>query len=87
MDELAKMKPTLTYGGGLKPAPVEFIPAHVAFDKKVRHCYVALIDSISLHRYCVSVRTSSRQFTNHLMSTIVLGPLKFIIILRMTQYQ
>ena len=36
LDELAKTKPTLTYGSGSKPAPVEFIPAHVAFDKKVR---------------------------------------------------
>ena len=36
LDELAKTKPTLTYGSGPKPAPVEFIPAHVAFDKKVK---------------------------------------------------
>lgn len=36
LDELASARPTLTYGNATKPAPVEFIPAHVAFDKKVR---------------------------------------------------
>lgn len=35
LDELAKLNPTLTYGTAAKPAPVEFVPAHVAFDKKV----------------------------------------------------
>lgn len=35
LDELAKLNPTLTYGNASKPAPVEFVPAHVAFDKKV----------------------------------------------------
>ena len=29
------MRPTLTYGNASRPAPVEFVPAHVAFDKKV----------------------------------------------------
>ena len=36
LDELASARPTLTYGNATKPAPVEFVPAHVAFDKKVR---------------------------------------------------
>lgn len=35
LDELLNSRPTLTYGNATKPAPVEFIPAHVAFDKKV----------------------------------------------------
>lgn len=35
LDELANTQPTLTYGNSTKPAPVEFVPAHVAFDKKV----------------------------------------------------
>ncbi len=35
LDELTKLNPTLTYGNAAKPAPVEFVPAHVAFDKKV----------------------------------------------------
>lgn len=35
LDELATLRPTLTYGNASKPAPVEFVPAHVAFDKKV----------------------------------------------------
>lgn len=35
LDELANTRPTLTYGNPTKPAPVEFVPAHVAFDKKV----------------------------------------------------
>jgi len=34
LDELTKLNPTLTYGNAVKPAPVEFVPAHVAFDKK-----------------------------------------------------
>ena len=35
LDELATTQPTLTYGRPRREAPVEFIPAHVAFDKKV----------------------------------------------------
>ena len=35
LDELSNTRPTLTYGNSTKPAPVEFVPAHVAFDKKV----------------------------------------------------
>ena len=35
LDELANTRPTLTYGNPTRPAPVEFVPAHVAFDKKV----------------------------------------------------
>ena len=35
LDELSNTQPTLTYGTSSKPAPVEFVPAHVAFDKKV----------------------------------------------------
>lgn len=35
VDELANTHPTLTYGNRSKPAPVEFVPGHVAFDKKV----------------------------------------------------
>jgi len=38
LDELARSKPTLTYGSGVKQAPVDFVPAHVAFDKKV--CFI-----------------------------------------------
>ncbi|KAL5493772.1 hypothetical protein EMCRGX_G014996 [Ephydatia muelleri] len=34
LDELANTRPTLTYGNPTKPAPVEFIPSFVAFDKK-----------------------------------------------------
>ena len=36
LDELANTRPSLTYGNQTKPAPVEFVPGHVAFDKKVR---------------------------------------------------
>ena len=36
LDELTNTQPTLTYGNATKAAPVEFVPAHVAFDKKVR---------------------------------------------------
>ena len=35
LDELSNTRPTLTYGNPTAPAPVEFVPAHVAFDKKV----------------------------------------------------
>lgn len=38
LDELANTQPTLTYGNSSKAAPVEFMPAHVAFDKKVYTC-------------------------------------------------
>ena len=35
LDELAKTRPTMTYGQPKEPSPKEFVPAHVAFDKKV----------------------------------------------------
>ncbi len=35
LDELSNTHPTLTYGNVTRPLPIEFIPAHVAFDKKV----------------------------------------------------
>lgn len=36
LDELSNLHPTLTYGNSAQqPAPVEFVPAHAAFDKKV----------------------------------------------------
>lgn len=35
LDELANYKPTLTYGQAKQAPPEEFIPAYVAFDKKV----------------------------------------------------
>ena len=37
LDELSNTRPSLTYGNSTKPAPIEFVPAHVAFDKKVPH--------------------------------------------------
>ena len=43
LDELANTQPTLTYGNSTKPAPVEFVPAHVAFDKKVTARIVAVL--------------------------------------------
>ncbi|XP_009869295.1 PREDICTED: EF-hand domain-containing protein 1, partial [Apaloderma vittatum] len=35
LDELSKTRPTLTYGPAKKAPPPAFIPAHVAFDKKI----------------------------------------------------
>lgn len=35
LDELANYKPSLTYGQAVQAPPEDFIPAHVAFDKKV----------------------------------------------------
>jgi len=35
LDELAAYNPTLTYGQAKQAPPEEFIPAYVAFDKKV----------------------------------------------------
>ncbi|XP_070534018.1 EF-hand domain-containing protein 1-like [Ptychodera flava] len=35
LDELANLRPTLTYGQAKQAPPEDFIPAHVAFDKKV----------------------------------------------------
>jgi len=36
LDELASYNPTLTYGQAKQAPPEEFVPAYVAFDKKVR---------------------------------------------------
>lgn len=35
LDELANKAPFLTYGPPKPPPPAQFVPAHVAFDKKV----------------------------------------------------
>lgn len=35
VDELANLKPSLTYGQKVQAPPEDFVPAHVAFDKKV----------------------------------------------------
>lgn len=35
LDELAKKMPTLTYGQAKQAPPETFVPAHLAFDKKV----------------------------------------------------
>lgn len=35
LDELSNKRPTLTYGEPKQAPPSDFIPAHVAFDKKV----------------------------------------------------
>ncbi len=36
LEELNNKRPTLTYGQAKQAPPEDFIPAHVAFDKKVR---------------------------------------------------
>ena len=36
LDELANKVPTLTYGQAKQAPPETFVPAHLAFDKKVR---------------------------------------------------
>ena len=35
LEELANLKPSLTYGQKVQAPPEDFIPAHVGFDKKV----------------------------------------------------
>jgi len=40
LDELAAYNPTLTYGQAKQAPPEEFIPAYVAFDKKVGECFM-----------------------------------------------
>ncbi len=39
LDDLANFHPTLTYGRTKQAPPPEFIPGHVAFDKKVLRFY------------------------------------------------
>lgn len=40
LDELSNKRPTLTYGQAKQAPPSDFIPAHVAFDKKVQKALV-----------------------------------------------
>jgi len=40
LDELANYNPTLTYGQAKQAPPEEFVPAYVAFDKKVRTVFL-----------------------------------------------
>ncbi|KAF7256386.1 hypothetical protein EG68_10777 [Paragonimus skrjabini miyazakii] len=39
LNELANFQPTLTYGRAKQAPPTEFVPAHVALDKKVLRFY------------------------------------------------
>ena len=45
IDELANLQPSLTYGKSKPEPPQDFVPAHVAFDKKVCCFYTAFISS------------------------------------------
>ena len=50
LDELANYKPTLTYGQAKQAPPEDFVPAHVAWDKKVNNLaiYVRFIKTMSI---------------------------------------
>ena len=53
LDELANYKPTLTYGQAKQAPPEDFVPAHVAWDKKVS-TYVVIYkihSNLSYHIY------------------------------------
>jgi len=52
LDELASYNPTLTYGQAKQAPPEEFVPAYVAFDKRVLHCYRQNMFSSLLHFHC-----------------------------------
>lgn len=51
LDELAKQMPTLTYGQAKQAPPETFLPAHLAFDKKVTNkcslCYTPICLELS----------------------------------------
>ena len=48
LDELASYNPTLTYGQAKQAPPEEFVPAYVAYDKKVGlgNCKIRLLTSV-----------------------------------------
>lgn len=46
LDHLANFNPTLTYGQAKQAPPEDFIPAHVAWDKKVRVILFSLLFSL-----------------------------------------
>lgn len=50
IDELANMNPSLTYGQSKPEPPQTFVPAHVAFDKKVTVSFTGY--SMSTHKKC-----------------------------------
>ena len=70
LDELARAKPTLTYGSGVKQAPVDFVPAHVAFDKKV--CV-----HITLHVCTHHLPTQVLCFTAYFKQTVHESPSEY----------
>ena len=55
LDELSNTRPTLTYGNVTRPAQIQFIPAHVAFDKKVHICmycmHACILRCVYVHAY------------------------------------
>ena len=54
LDALANYKPSLTYGQAKQAPPEDFVPAHVAWDKKV--CLYK-IKMLHMLRKIVSVKT------------------------------
>ena len=89
LDELAKAKPTLTYGSGVKQAPMDFVPAHLSFDKKVKQamCTHHPTCMYLLPRYCALLLTSNKPSMSHPVNITVLELLKFITTWRMIPYQ
>lgn len=43
LDELANFNPTLTYGQAKQAPPEDFVPGHVAWDKKVKIVFSLLL--------------------------------------------
>lgn len=57
LDELAAYKPTLTYGQAKQASPEEFVPAYVAYDKKV--------SAFQWGNTCCFADTAFRQHSNN----------------------
>lgn len=62
IDELANLQPSLTYGQAKAEPPQDFVPAHVAFDKKVNlafnvKCFDTNLGFSTVRLHCVGFVT------------------------------
>lgn len=68
LDELANKMPTLTYGQAKQAPPETFVPAHLAFDKKVKFMFIKLTKTMLSLFMKISVCKVGQLVTRYLIS-------------------
>lgn len=82
INELAQQMPTLTYGQAKQMPPESFVPAHVAFDKKVSKDYSFLYKKflcyfLTKNRFELKVLQSAYKLDNNKLLIIMVQRIFF----------